>query len=482
MWPTDKSLLLLLFGLLPLAYVGVSVARRGIGELMSLGCVGTVSLWLGYHFSPWLFYYSGVWTSSILVEEFIDDALLFSALCMIAFLIGYTGAMHKWQGMGRRFQGEMIRFASIRKGWLVSLVLITVIMFLVRTHGFAEAWKSSVPRGSEDWIPLDTLGRRLAHAMRVLYPVAALFLSCTASLYVLQSPPRERLQRYCFCVFCLIIASLETIWSFSRDAGSPFLILAFILLKIKGRRAILGAVLCLLAVIWLGTTGLRCRQDHNPGLGNFLAVVVGGNGQEVVNTTEKPLLTANANPLSATEAWTLKASLTASDRAEGWGDARCVLWNLHPLPSVILPVGQIGPDLTEVMDTVGVSGVTTPALGEIFYAFDHCGILLMIPLGGLYGWFESLSRRKPTVITFACLVLCFASFPLGLHNGVRAMSRLPLYALLIYAASCKLTTQKQRAAPLRQPRQGRSTPGQPAAHRSRFRKRTAHLGNRQTFT
>lgn len=431
MWPTEHSLLLLLIGLLPLAYVVYVVFRRGLAELMSLGCLGVLFMWCGYHLSPWLYFWSGEWTSTILIEAFIDDGLFFSTFCMLTFVAGYEYSMKKHRNV-RVADMEMIHLLpAVRIKWLLALVLLTAVMFVIRAEGFSEAWQSSVARGVRNWREIDTLGDRLCQINAVLYPVAALCLSLTVAIYILQSRPCDIFKRYALGLSCLVVAMLEGVWSFSRDAGSPLLIFAFVALKLQGHRAIPLALACIISILWLGGIGRNYRQTYYPGLGNFLSATVYGTPEEISDGSD-PIVTANINPLSAIDAWTLKASLVETDRAEGWNDAMLLTWNLHPFPSLIVPTAQIGQDLTEVMGTVGFSGVTTPALAELYYAFGWYGFLLMFPVGMVYAWFDGMLRREPSVIAFICLVLCFASFPVGLHNGVRAMSRLPIYALLLY--------------------------------------------------
>ncbi|NQT15661.1 MAG: hypothetical protein HQ582_23090 [Planctomycetes bacterium] len=443
MWPTSDSLPLLLAGLLPLAYVAYVVSRRGLGEFMSLGCIGTLFMWGGYHLSPWLCYWSGLWSNSVLVEDYVDDGLAFSTWCILAFIAGYEYLMGKQQSS--QIDGATIEamLPPVQTKWLVGLSILTLVMFVIRAEGFAEAWQSSVARGVNNWREIRTVADRVYQLTALLYPVSALCLSTVASIYVLQAQSHDLIKRCAFGLFCLIVASVEGLWSFSRDAGCPFLIFSFVALTLRGRRAVVLAVPCALIILCLGGIGRNYRQVYNPGLGNFMAAAIHGN-QEEISDQDGPLLTANLNPLSAIEAWSLKASLVESDRLAGCGDAVSLLWNLHPFPSLLVPTCQIGQDLTEVMGTVGSSGVTTPALAELFHAFGNWGILLMIPVGMVYAWFEGMSRRKPTVVSFLCLVLCFASFPVGLHNGVRAMSRLPVYALLLYLIHGRLSASSAR--------------------------------------
>ena len=438
MWPTEQSLLFLLIGLLPLAYVVYVVFRRGLSELMSLGCLGALFMWAGYQLSPWLCYWSGEWSNSILVEAFVDNGLIFSTFCTMAFVAGYEYSMKKHRDV-RIVDTEIdCLLPPVRAKWLLGLALLTSVMFLIRVEGPAEAWQSNFARGVKGWEEINTLGDRACQIAAVLYPVAALCLALTASIYLLQSRPCDLIQRYALGFFCLAVASVEGIWSFSRDAGNPFLILAFVALKVCGRRAIPLALACILIILWLGGIGQNFRQTYHPGLENFLAAMVYGDPEEIGDGSNQ-LITGNTNPLSAMDAWTLKASLVETDRGAGWSDALLLTWNLHPFPSFIVPIAQIGQDLTEVMGTVGSSGVTTPAQAELYHAFGSCGFLLMFPVGMVYAWFEGMWRREPSVIAFICLVLCFASFPLGLHNGVRAMSRLPIYALFLYLGHRKLS-------------------------------------------
>ena len=91
MWPSDNTVYLLIFGLIPLAYVILLVKKNGYQELSSLRFSGILLIWVGYQLSPWISYFTNeAWDNYLLVLDYVDVAILFSSIAMIAFLWGYS--------------------------------------------------------------------------------------------------------------------------------------------------------------------------------------------------------------------------------------------------------------------------------------------------------------------------------------------------------------------------------------------------------
>jgi len=433
MWPTPLTLWLLLAGLLPPAYCLWLVLRFGFGEAVSLRSVGVLALWAGYHLSPWLgFFQQDVWDPFLLVPEHIDDGLLFSVLCMGTFLAGF-GRVHPPGASSVCARTQLPRGAAmISLRLLLALSLVTLGLFLLVVGGPEEAWKSSVPRGWGQFDDRDFLGK-LRHMATIACTVANVILACVASVYLLQPAGPTAWQRILVGIPALLIASLEPLHWFSRVAGQAFMIFAFFALRIKGHRGIPVALLAVASGAYFGYTGLQWRGDYNPGLGNFLSAAakpLDASKTQQAPTPDEPL--AALNPLSGIEPWTRKAQERQSHPPNCLSAATDLLWNLQPLPSELVPLRPLGWDIAEMVNTCAANyGITTPALGEVYYAFGHLGSLLMFGLGMLYGYVERLAVRKPGLATYLCLLLFAISLPASLQKNVRTQTRLFLYGLAL---------------------------------------------------
>ncbi len=431
MWPTEHTLPLLLLGLVPLLYVGLLVARGGPRELTSLRFAGIALTWVGYHLSPWLTYLSGEpWDSFLLVSAYIDTGLLFSTLCMFAFLFGYRLAMGQRQRRGRGPRFYLLRFPLIKPEWVVAVALLSLVTFVALVGGPGEAWAASHARGAGQFLPRDAVGKARQMAI-VLLGAGNAALTTISALYLLQG--RLSTTRLGIGASGLLTASLKGLYGFSRGAGSPLVVFGFLCLRLKGRRGILPAVLSVLLALYVAYVGLTQRGSRNPGVGNFLSAVcesattIGIGGTEyVASRAGGPL-----NPLDSMAAWTRKAQAVETEKPDRSRMALYFLWNQNPLPSEIVPLKRTGEDLARVMGTWGSVGITTPALGVLYYVFGSMGFLLAVPLGCVYGWFEGLTVREPGVVSSVCLLLCLMSFGVGLHSSVRAMTRPVVYALAL---------------------------------------------------
>lgn len=436
-WPTENSLFLLLLGLLPLVYVVAVVIRRGVDEVTSLGCMGVLFIWIGYHLSPWLSYYSGdwfTWATFMIAFDYIDAGLIFSTLCMFGFIIGYEAVMSRHR---RLFREVASRVFQVPKVPTVGLLVFTAVVFVlvpVETGGLQELWSSGSIR-CETQFEERTAWERFLFVLATVNIVLDTLLACLASMYILQPSRLEPATRYGCGLLGLLVASLTSFWNFSRAAGYPFLLLGFLAIKLQGRRGAVPAVLCLAFVMWAGSVGIRYRAAYTCGLNNFLDAAFQGRANEDVpdSVTQDSLLSPAINPLCAVEAWTRKAWLIEVENPSAAYEGFTVFWNLHPFPSFLVPHMNTGPDLTEVMNTTGSCALPSPVLGELFYAFQYWGALLAIPTGMIYGWFESQSRRKLSLVSLICIILCFASFPTALHSGIRRASRLIVYGLILLA-------------------------------------------------
>ncbi len=442
MWPTANTPVFLILGLVPLIILIVQATRHDFMEFLSLKFAGILFLWIGYHFSPWYSYLSGVkWDSFLLVGKYIDKGLLFSSLCMFAYLAGFSivsGKLSKnYHSINDR---PRLIFPKIKDELLIVLAVLSFLMFLINAGGFEEMWRATSSRGEGQFLQRDFWGK-IVQIIAVLSNPVQVALACVASIYIMQS--KGRIFRQSMGWFGLLVASLKSISFFSRGAGFSFILFSFLSLRLKGKKAIPLAIVSVSIAIYFGAVGLNERGSYYPGLGNFLDAAL-STSETSTNKNKSVLPVEVKNPLDAMAPWTRKALASEQEKSSFVVMGPRFLWNLNPLPSEFVPIIPLGRGLSEIMGTYGSTGITTPALAEVYYAFGIFGFLIMIPLGAIYGWFERLTDLRPSVLATSCLIICFVSFPIGLHSSMRAMTRPLVYAFVIIIIGKLITRLKRR--------------------------------------
>jgi hypothetical protein len=428
-WPTKTTLVYLAIGLLPLAYVIFRAFRMGAKEISSLRFCGVFLFWIGYHLSPWLAYLAGEpWESSLLVDRYIDASLLFSSLCMATFLAGHEIASGR--GAEARATAPASQPTFPLEKTVTSLSVIALLLFVWGAGGMETAWRDPMPRGAGQFDVRDWDGK-IRHLVGLAANLTYVVLAFLSSELIVKRLYREerRPQGLLAGSAGLVTASLHGLYGFSRLAGLPFFIFAFVALRQAGRRSwALVAASCLLA-LYLGTVGYYGRGLFHPGVGNFVDAVYLSQRFQAESLGDLATL-GNLNMLSATEAWTKKAETSEYEPADVSVMAPRLLWNLHPFPSELVPIRPIGTDLSDIMGTWGSTGITTPAFAELYYVLGYSGCIAVLFLGMAYGWFDREATRQAGVISSMCVLLCVASLGVGLHGSLRAMTRYVLYAFL----------------------------------------------------
>jgi len=461
MWPSPQTLPLLLLGLVPLLYVVVLATHDGLRELTSLRFVGITFLWVGYQLSPWLAYFSGgPWQAFLLVPAYIDTGLLFSTLCMIAFLFGYEWVMRNTKTLRPRSRFHPLLFPAIKPEWIMALTLLSLAIFIVLVGGLHEAWAASHARGAGQFDQRDLLGKIRQMGRVLSMALVYIPLATVSALYLLQGPLRPT--RLVVGSAGVLTASLHSFYYFSRASGFAFLIFAFLSVRTRGRRGVAPAVLSLCIAWYLGFVGFNKRGLYNPGVGNFLAAAT-GSGPGLQTTQGHFFGSARSNPLDSMAPWTRKAEAIETENPDRFQMALNFFWNQNPLPSEILPLKPTGTGLARIMGTWGHTGLPTPALAVLYYVFGYVGFLFLLPLGAAYAHFEVVAARQAGTVSNACVLLCVVSFPMGLHNSMRAMTRPLVYAFALEVLTHIHSFQKQRFI------RGTSTP-------RRFRARPGSFG------
>jgi hypothetical protein len=426
MWPTNVSLLLLLLGVIPLAIILKSIFKNGVVELSSLRTAGVLFFWVGYHFTAWQVYFSGQpWPSVLTVPEWIDAGLFFSATSMILFLIGYDRASR-----GSRVIRQVSAPSIPRVGGITLLVLAisSFLLLVFAVGGPKELWSSDFIRGAGQFDERGSF-EKLKHSISTISTMFHLVLGAAASVYLLQnwSSPLKLVGG----TAGLIVSAESAMNGFSRGVSAPFLLLAFLACRMRHKMAAQITILSLTIALVLTTVSLNSRLYYNTGVKNYFQAVADftvGAGHAI----DIPFLDFGSNPLDNMPPWTRRASTVAEETQHPIVMAFAFLWNLNPLPSEVVPLVPIGRDLAEVMHTVGKSGITTPAFGEMFYVFGQWGCLCVFGYGWLLGRCEGLFHSRPSFVSTIGSILCFASLAFGLQSPTRAMTRPIAYALIMY--------------------------------------------------
>ena len=400
----------------------------GVREFSSLRFMGVLFLWVGYHLSPWLSFLSGdMWESYLTVPYLIDEVLIFSSVSMVSYLFGYGIMFDSKYALFRKEIPIGLALPSVKPAWVIITSILVLTIIIVSVGGLSEFWASSNPRGYGQF-DQKNLGTQFVRAINVLTLPLVLILSVMSCLLILK--PKKSPLNVLIGLVGLAVACSNSIWGFSRAAGFPFLLLGFIALRAGVRDSKLIGVMSFLIVFMLGSVGYGQRSYFNPGIGNFVNASIAqlsSSFTEDSSYNDDPFI----NTLDATPAFTRKAEIRIFDNPDVLDMAFKLIWNLNPLPSEFFPIYQLGTGLTEAMGVTGSTGLTTPALAELYYVFGMSGFLFLILIGMISGWFERRSLISPSFFGSLGVMLLFMSYGVGLHNGIRSMTRPILYAFVL---------------------------------------------------
>jgi hypothetical protein len=148
---------------------------------------------------------------------------------------------------------------------------------------------------------------------------------------------------------------------------------------------------------------------------------------------------ATAQPNSSTDysfdampPWTRKAALADEESPGAFNVIAALLEQLNPVPSELFHPSGMGIDLTVAMRTVGSSGITTPALGEVYWFGGFTALWMSFVFGIICNQLEQFAVRTPALLGWLMRCACYLSFAIGLHQGVRATTRPFVYCFIVY--------------------------------------------------
>jgi hypothetical protein len=463
MWPTDTTLYLLLLGVVILCYEAIRIVRLGLQEVVSMRFCGVAFLWIGYHLSPWLAYFGHEWNDFLLVPALLDRGLLFSLLCMMAFVFGHWCVMGGRRTWAQPWEHGLIASYQVSAGMLFGVLGLSTVLFVITVGGISEVWQSSMGRGEGQFDEKDMLGR-VVHMLTIMQAVVSILGACLASLFLLSQRPSAL--RLLGGSMALLAFSLASMHSFSRGAGFAFLILALVAIYLKRLRGISVVMVAIPLAFFLGSVGYHHRANFGPGIGNFLEAVPRAvkemvpDEQRVMVREPEPVI----NTLDSMSTWTRVAAIADDYKPDRLAQGVDLLLSLSPLPSDLFGAPWVGPDLPAVMGTGTSMGITTPTLAQIYYALGPGGAAVMVVIGAIYGWFDRLRVVQPGGISLICSIMCLASLAIGLHSALRAMTRPLIYAFILFQgyswfASRYHRSTQQAPSPNAARKQARASPG-----------------------
>lgn len=432
MWPTEYTPWLLLFGIVPVLYAFWLVLKNGAREATSLRFVNIIVIWIGYHLSPGIAYIDGQpWQSFLLAPSRLDEALAFSAMAMFSILLGYAVVFRRREVRLRRSVPGQWLLPRAKASWVLALAVVVFALVVNNIGGLEELWVASYSRGEGQWAER-TLSVRFSRALNVLMLPLAVCLIVIAALHLLKNPRLP--SRIVVGSIGLLVAMLPWIHGFSRMAGFPLLILVFLAFKFrKASLPMWGVSAALVCVaLYLGQVGLDQRGFYSPGVGSYLHAMVAGQSTPAGHAEAPGWIQPDINPLDASAPFTRKIYAMSSDGTpQSLSSLGLFVYHINPVPSLLLPPGSIGPSLSTAMGTTGSTGLTTPALAEIFVVFGYLGLALTFMLGAVYGYLDRYALRYPGAASQLAVLLAVLSVGIGLHSGIRALTRPLLYGAVL---------------------------------------------------
>ncbi len=416
MWPTTVTYVCLTLGALALASVGRRWYIAGTSALVELPSIFIVCMWFGFHLSPLLFILSGEWDSFLLVEEYLDRALVYTTGAMLVFPCGYY-----WHAKRRPLEPLNTQNPnSVSHDITLRLVVIFSVAYLVlvglRTEGLGNLWNDTRYRAD-----LRDIGG-ITHVGDVLIgPVGIVLTVFSAYGLLTVSRSRHVLLHSAICAVGLITGSLDSLYDFSREAGLGIFVLAVLSVKLQTRRCHATVPVYLMFVLLLMTVSMNERGRNPCGVRNFFIATGRVVAESLVPSREKTFAIALYNPIDFMAPWTTRAYYGSGHDGEDWL-SRCATYAIwtSPIPSPILPVECPVVSLTRILGTEDICGINTPATAESYTLLGRFGFFLWAFLGIAYRDIEHRASGLPGIVRVAIFLFLCASFPLAMHNGLRA--------------------------------------------------------------
>ncbi|UZR95496.1 hypothetical protein [Chondrinema litorale] len=377
------------------------------------------------------------YTSSILVDEFINEGLLFSFFSMIFFFLGTISVKEKKEKLNV-FENSTFFYKIYSHKIQLLVLFISFLLSIYILGGISNAFYSNIERG--DWnIMLVDLGENVRKSIMVgsslIFPLFMLYASIGLVIKA----------KYRF-IFLLIafVSSWIFFFEFSRGSGLIFLTLLFadfwIYKKIKTKKYLL----LIFVSLYFSRVGITQRANYPNGVGSFISALISVDTLSdffesfYKNNTDYSKKDAQKSlfySLDALPAFTLKAYDRTVVKQNIYKEVWALLYNINPLPSFLLKPAEIGTGLSELQ---GVTyGITTPALAQIFFVFNFYGVAFIYLIGVVFSRFELMLINQNKFISVLIYLFLILSIVISSHSDFRAMMKI-LWYLLFFIFSIKL--------------------------------------------
>jgi hypothetical protein len=240
----------------------------------------------------------------------------------------------------------------------------------------------------------------------------------------------------------MVVASLYHFWWLSRAVASFAIIFALALFRFGQKPPTAILITIGLVSIWLSNAMIEARGWYDPGIKSALSAIFLSKPETVAARYDDLLL----NPIDASATFSFVAMLKESISLSTEHVLESFAGAISPIPSFVIEPRLILPGLNEFLGWADV-GIPRPAFSELFFLFGFAGVLfvpaLMIALMRL----ERAALSLPWTFRVVVYILSVASIVVGLHNGLRSMTRPMWYALVLILVGLYVSKHAHQARP-----------------------------------
>lgn len=451
---TDLDMVWLYVGLIPLLVLLYNIARHGSVAAAKLVSVAVLVFWVQYHLSPWLSLRTLGWHQFLLRGEYVSDCLKFSSLMIISIVAGH-GPLVK-TGSRNTESSSFIRNgirSYVRKignmvddGTLIALSLV-IIFFIFLQLALSDGSLSGVfisehARGFgqfEEKSAFEQFATFLSIFAVLSGAVAAVCVTMTYS----KVSGLNAIILLPAVVVLIYLSSSPLTFKFSRMSGGMFFLSAAALqmspTRQKGRFlvqvmfALLGSYFCLI--------GITHRAISPSGVWSFLSAALDPNVdalQSILSYSPDGawVIGPSANFLDAAAPFTARAWASQGEIGASWSHLKQFLLILQPLPAIFFGEDdlRVGASLSIAYGTYGRTGLTTPALAELFVLFGYGSVILGFLYGRLLKAADRMMQKKKSIWAFLVYALLIAGIVVAGHSGLRAFARPTILAMILMLA------------------------------------------------
>lgn len=262
-------------------------------------------------------------------------------------------------------------------------------------------------------------------------------------IYLLSSPLTFKFSRMSGGMFFLSAAALQIA---PTKQGSRALVQAMFV--------VIGSYFCLI--------GITHRAISPLGIWSFLEAVLDPNVdalQSILSYSPdgSRVIGPSANFLDASAPFTARAWASQGEIGASWRHLKQFLLILQPLPAIFFGDAdlRVGASLSIAYGTYGRTGLTTPAMAELFVLFGYASVILGFLYGRLLKSADRMMQRKKSIWAFLVYALLIAGIVVAGHSGLRAFARPTILAMILMIALAygivgreRYTTWRDVAAPL----------------------------------